>query len=326
MRPDRAIILLLFLISAQCAYGQQHNGQNRGGAQHGQMGGQMGQHPGQMTPEMHQNMMMNNMFYGMMMMNEMMAAEQQARRSGRGKNGSGMGRLQPDHGQPQHSQGQASFGMNSARSQMNRSGANGSQPVRPGPRASGNNGPKAQQQSQAAAHQERADGGKRPQQEAANRKSAEQREEAERKEREKQAAICEKERLKRMNDPNAITKANATMAVNHLRNAHRKLEEAVSVSDSGGHVISSMHHIEAAMRDLGFPMAAAMGSFGMPNIDPTSASRQERSHQILLEAKFQLERAQLSLRGGTNRVAHQGGAHIAVNEAIRQVDEARRMR
>ena len=100
---------------------------------------------------------------------------------------------------------------------------------------------------------------------------------------------------------------------------HKRLTDADH--DYQGHRVMAMGHIASALQDLG------SNSIGISNslAGPGNLS-QSRSDEILRDAMIHLRSTEASLGSGTNRADHHRRAHVAVGQAIRELEVALRIR
>jgi hypothetical protein len=262
-----------------------------------------------MTPEMHQQHMLQQGFNQMMMMNQMLIMEQEARRGAR-RSGAGAAR-QPSMGakRPGNS-GHQSLGANAADSAMSQGrppGGQSSQLRSSGGQQAGQKSAPGAQTRGALAHS------------IESRRSNTQ---ASRESRKHNLAASHEAKKKEVAKVHAAGPATAVAAkrfplgpdqtfVEFLRMANTKLQ--TTDHDYAGHRSRAMNHVGTAIGHLGGGAGLAM------NAARTAGLSQEQSDQMLREAMDQLITVKEMLENRTDRVAQHQRALASVGAAMSEI-------
>ncbi len=307
MRPHRALILVALLVVANSANAQQHHQQPHNAP--AQQGHQAPNHH-VITPEMHNNMMMNQMYNGMMMDLMFEIQRQEMQRNYRAN----MLRRQPAPGPAPKSPPQTSLGGTASLAQGNQSEPGRARPSRSGSQTPGRSAGSAQPGPKSMAEQGKLRSGPQKNEEREKRTALEHEERERRGENHKDAAARLRNRSAELARRDKEDLAAAQTALVHMKSAQRQLEEAYH--DYQEHRVKAMQHNESGMLELGSPAGAAMGA-------PLSiSSSQQQSDHRLSTARHFLHLAQTALRARTVRPEHHRRAEASIAAAINEIDLA----
>ncbi len=302
MRPSRALVVLAVVVISGSAHGQHHGGQSRGAPaphqEHSLAGADLHH---MMTPELQRHFMMQQSLYEMMILDQTMLAERRGRLSARNTQAR-IFHQPPGANRKQESAGETFFGGTAALPETNPSGAKRAQPPRSGSPGGRQDGRATQPGAQTGGQREEQQTGAQTEQDRANRESRDRHDAA--------ARVGHK----RLASAGISAIAADAVALNHLRLAHRKLQEAKH--DYEGHRQRAMQQNENALRELGSPAGAAMDAPASSSVSPA------QSDHILQAARRSLHLAQATLRTRANRPEQHRRAEASIAAAINEIDLA----
>jgi len=289
MSSRQSFLLISFLALCHPAFAQ--HPQNRGGHPGG-----TGIHPAQrqphaMTPEMHQNAMMQQWWQEQMMLNEMMS----------------MPRTRRHHTQPQTGTRQSQAGLN-----QSQTGASERQAGMNEGSMSRRRGLKQQAQSQSSASEHN-----QPNPEKGKRGALDSGASA--KTNHTESRSTQKTHPREAIDARRRPLAADQRMISLLRTTHTKLQGADH--DYDGHRVRAMRHIENALHHLG-----GMSALNTNVLEGSGNLPQAQSDQILRDSIVHLNMTEKSLGTVRNAAEHHRSARTSVAEAIHELHTALKIR